>query len=91
MAKSDSYMLQGLNGWEVVGDGQIFQGRSRGFQVLVDGTFDAINQTPDGGTASFSAIALTAGIFIGGTITSLDVSGGGSALVYPLDSSYVIS
>lgn len=84
------YKLQGLDGWERVADGQSFTGRSRGFQVLVDGTFTATNRTPKNTTASIPGDALIQGMYVGGVILSLAVTGGGAALVYPMTNDYTI-
>lgn len=85
---NDAYELQGLNGWQLVEDGYEFAGRSRGFQVALDGTFVA---TEANNGAFAAGLALSQGFFVGGVITSLIVSGGGAAFVFPMDNNYGIS
>jgi len=86
----DAYQLQGLDGWEIVDSGQTFTGRSRGFQVLVAGSFDATTQSPLNIQSTFSGVPLTPGFYSGGIILTLTPSLSGTALVYPLDSNYTI-
>jgi hypothetical protein len=85
---NDAYELQGLNGWQLVEDGYEFAGRSRGFQVALDGTFVA---TEANNGAFAGGLALNQGFFVGGIITALTVSGGGAAFVFPMDSDYQIT
>jgi hypothetical protein len=87
----EAYKLQGLDGWVRIADGQSFTGRSRGFQVLLDGTFTATNLTPKNTTSSIPGDALVQGMYVGGVILTLAVAGGGAALVYPMNSEYTVA
>ena len=91
MGRDVSNPLQGLDGWDEVPNGGLFSGRSRGFQVATAGTFDFSNMNPKGQSVSVSLSLSTPGVFIGGMITALSPTGGGSALVYPADSDYDIA
>lgn len=89
---SDAYKLQGLDGFYPVDSGQLFSGKSRGFQVVTDGTFEATcligvtALTPDG--TSTITKDLVAGQYVGGIVTLLEPTNGGSALVYPMDTDW---
>ena len=97
---NDAYKLQGLDGVDQVLDGETFAvntlgngSESRGFQVDAAGTFTykkrQFASTP--AEKTYADKALEAGIWIGGPITSLAVSGGGEATVFPSGSGYTIS
>lgn len=68
--------------------GEEFTGRSRGFQVLLAGTFEVTceGDGPPGFTED-----LPQGMFVGGIITQVLISTTGRALVYPMDDDYTIS
>jgi len=86
----DAYELQGLNGWKVVNAGEEFTGRSRGFQVLLAGTFEV---TCNDGSVVANTFTedLPQGMFVGGVIVQLLISATGRALVFPMDDDFTIA
>lgn len=87
---NDAYQLQGRDGWDIVGPGQSFTGRSRGAQVVEDADVVFTNRSPKNEVKAVSLSAAPAGLFVGGTITVVDVTTG-QVLVYPDSADYTIA
>lgn len=87
---NEAYDLQGRNGVALVGAGAVFVGRSAGLLVLEDSAISWDSLGPSGATVAVTLAAAPAGLFPGGTVTSLSVTTG-QVFVYPLDTAYTIS
>jgi hypothetical protein len=90
----DAYVLQGLNGFDKVPDGETFtatKGHSRGFQVTASGSFTYTGKSPKNATITFTGVLLDPPAYIGGPILTLAAAGGGEAAVFPTGTDYAIA
>lgn len=90
MAANDAWMLQGLNGADVVGLGQTFTGRSHGALVLEGGDQEFVFVKPSGAGTTAILSTSSAGQPILGVVTSVVVTSG-QVQVFPDSTDYTIA